>query len=266
MKKLICGTLAAVLCVGLLPLSPHALAAVPRGVQDTAAQVAQESLACFRRAGGLLEAVIRTAQSASAEEPAQETETTPQTDWGIQPFYGVWVTGTTDYTGARAIAYNLTRQGYDARVYLTTDWENLNPRPWYVVTTGAYATEAEAKAALPGVRAIYADAYIKYSGAYIGDGPTVQEPEPPVQAPFYGVWVAGTQDEAEAQRQAEELKSRGYDGQVFVTTEWSNLNRQKWYVVTAGVYPTEATARTILSTVQTIYPDAYVKYSGTWQG
>ena len=51
-------------------------------------------------------------------------------------------------------------------------------------------------------------------------------------------------------------------GFVFTTTDWSNLNSEKWYVVTAGQYGTEKEANNKLDAVQKYYPDAYVKYSG----
>ena len=49
---------------------------------------------------------------------------------------------------------------------------------------------------------------------------------------------------------------------VITTTDWSNLNSEKWYVVTAGQYETENEANDKLNEVQAYYPDAYVKYSG----
>lgn len=84
--------------------------------------------------------------------------------------------------------------------------------------------------------------------------------------PFYGIWCYGAKDLTAAQDVASSLSNQGFDAQVFVTTQWSNLVREKWYVVTAGVYLTEEEADVALSSVQTLYPDAYIKYSGNWQG
>ena len=83
-----------------------------------------------------------------------------------QPFYGIWVLGSHDPDECRDMVSRLQSQGYaGAAVFYTTDWSNLNTEPWYVVTAGCYATEEEADAALPGVRAAgYEDAYVKYSG------------------------------------------------------------------------------------------------------
>ena len=41
---------------------------------------------------------------------------------------------------------------------------------------------------------------------------------------------------------------------------------EKFYVVTAGVYLSESDANAALPSVQGFYPDAYVKYSGDYQG
>lgn len=58
----------------------------------------------------------------------------------------------------------------------------------------------------------------------------------------------------------------GFDAQVFVTTDWSNLNTEKWYVITAGIYGTKEAASAVLPDVQRVCSDAYIKYSGNWQG
>ena len=58
------------------------------------------------------------------------------------------------------------------------------------------------------------------------------------------------------------MRNAGYPAEVYVTTDWSNLNSENWYVVTAGTYGTESAAKNALSHVQEYYRDAYVKYSG----
>lgn len=87
------------------------------------------------------------------------------------------------------------------------------------------------------------------------------------KTPFYGIWCHGTKDEAEADSFAQSVTSNtGIGAQVFVTTDWNNLNTEKFYVVTAGIYATEDSANEYLAMVQTAYPDAYVKYSGDYIG
>ena len=85
-------------------------------------------------------------------------------------------------------------------------------------------------------------------------------------SPFYGIWCGAAKTEAEAQKQAKKIRGNGFDAQVFVTTDWSNLNTEKWYVITAGTYGTEEAASAVLLDVQRVCSDAYIKYSGNWQG
>ena len=85
--------------------------------------------------------------------------------------------------------------------------------------------------------------------------------------PFYGVWVSASKDYGEAQSMADELVDVGFDGTVFVTTDWSNLNSEPWYVVTAGCAKTEGEAQALCERVHTAgYGDAYVKHSGDFIG
>lgn len=83
---------------------------------------------------------------------------------------------------------------------------------------------------------------------------------------FYGIWCYGSKEEGEANSYAETLKASGFDARVYVTTDWSNLNTEKFYVVTAGVYSTESEANADLTSVQSVCQDAYVKYSGNYMG
>lgn len=86
-------------------------------------------------------------------------------------------------------------------------------------------------------------------------------------APFYGVWCCGVKDENAANSVAEEIKSKGYDAYVLISSDWSNLNSDKWYVVTAGTYASEEEAKIALSAVKAAgYDGAYVKYSGEYRG
>ena len=45
-------------------------------------------------------------------------------------------------------------------------------------------------------------------------------------SPFYGIWCGAAKTEAEAQKQAKKIRENGFDAQVFVTTDWSNLNTE----------------------------------------
>ena len=82
--------------------------------------------------------------------------------------------------------------------------------------------------------------------------------------PFYGIWVSASKSHDDAQRVSDEVTSNGFNGYVEITTDWSNLNSEEWYVVTAGKYASESEAKNELSNVKKVYPDAYVKYSGDY--
>jgi septal ring-binding cell division protein DamX len=91
-----------------------------------------------------------------------------------------------------------------------------------------------------------------------------EESESPSMSPFFGVWVTGSKDPNECEAVAAELTEKGFAGKVYVTTDWENLNQEKWYVVSAGEYPTEGEAEQILAQVKAEgYADAYVKYTGS---
>jgi hypothetical protein len=85
------------------------------------------------------------------------------------PFWGVWASASQDLNEALAFAREADMNGFAVEVFLTTDWDNLNSNPWYVVTLGCPDSESAAQALLAQAQdAGYSDAYIKYSGSYIG--------------------------------------------------------------------------------------------------
>lgn len=83
--------------------------------------------------------------------------------------------------------------------------------------------------------------------------------------PFYGIWIGASKKESDAEKKAETFRDKGLDAQVFITTNWSNLNKEKWYVITAGVYNSKSEAKDYLPGVKKICSDAYIKYSGEWK-
>ena len=89
---------------------------------------------------------------------------------------------------------------------------------------------------------------------------------PEGEMPFYGIWCAAFKDRADAQGYADELVTQGFGAQVYLTSEWTNLSSEEWYVVTAGIFVTEEEAEAALPKVQAaIKEDAYIKYSGERQ-
>ena len=61
-------------------------------------------------------------------------------------------------------------------------------------------------------------------------------------------------------------ESKGWDAYVFLTSEWSNLNQENWYAVSVGIYSSKEDALQYLEEIQKSQPDAYIKYSGEYQG
>ena len=188
-----------------------------------------------------------------------------------KPFYGIWYGASKDRREMQQLADALAEKGFSAKVFLTTDWSGLNAEPWYAATAGTYETKAAAENALPMVQAYYPDAYVKYTGSWQGDGsspsmPSDIEANTGWRTPFYGIWCYASQSYGDAQEYAYKLQRKSWPAAVYVTTDWSNLNSERWYVVSAGSYTSESSARASLVQVQAICPDAYVKYSGYYQG
>ena len=85
--------------------------------------------------------------------------------------------------------------------------------------------------------------------------------------PFWGVWISASKDLDEAVAAAQEAASRGLQGEVFMTTDWSNLNTEPWYVVSAGCLNSESEANAQVSKAQNAgYENAYAKHSGDYVG
>ncbi len=86
-------------------------------------------------------------------------------------YYGVFVSSAKDRDKCDSVIEKLEKAGFDDSICVyTPDFGNLNPEPYYVVTTGLYLSESDAQKALSDVKAAgFADAYVKYAGQYIGD-------------------------------------------------------------------------------------------------
>lgn len=188
-----------------------------------------------------------------------------------EAFYGIWCYGSKDLSEAQEyLNETLMKHGFQGEIFITTDWSNLNEEKWYVVTAGIYYTKEDAEADLGEVKKLVPDAYIKYSGSYKGDVTTdnaIEDLYVSGTDAFYGIWCAASKDKNEMERFAEAMRTNhGIDASVYITTDWENLNEEKWYVVSAGVYESEEEAKKELTGIQYVYPDAYVKYSGGYIG
>ena len=184
------------------------------------------------------------------------------------PFYGIWITASKDIIDVQNVVTEARSRGINAGLYITTDWSNLNPEFWYVASAGEYASEASANAALPNIQAAgYWDAYVKYTGNWQSGGNTGTKRNVSVPSPFYGIWITASKDITDVQNVVTEARNRGLNAGLYITTDWSNLNPEFWYVASAGEYASEASANAALPNIQAAgYGDAYVKYTGSWQG
>ena len=98
-----------------------------------------------------------------------DVSTGESTSTNTQAFYGVWCYGAKEESAAKDFAEKLKNEGFSAEIFMTTDWENLSSEKYYVVTAGVYSSESSANDALSDVQdAGYGDAYVKYTGEYIG--------------------------------------------------------------------------------------------------
>lgn len=96
------------------------------------------------------------------------------------------------------------------------------------------------------------------------DEGVVEEFENALNSPFYGIWIGASKVEADANVIVENSRNNGIDTMVFLTTDWTNLNKDPYYVITAGIYSSKEDAEKAVEDVKKVYPDAYVKYSGEY--
>ena len=96
------------------------------------------------------------------------------------------------------------------------------------------------------------------------DEDTTVNHESTAEKPFWGIWSSAYKNRQNAEKDARELVSKGYtDAQVIVTTDWSNLNTEKWYVVTVARCSSKEEAKKMLPEIQaSVDASAYVKYTG----
>ena len=80
-------------------------------------------------------------------------------------FYGVWVSASADPDATAESQEKLEESGFEALTLLSSEWSEMNSKPFYCVSAGRYETQEEAQAALERVKeAGYKDAYVKFTG------------------------------------------------------------------------------------------------------
>lgn len=83
------------------------------------------------------------------------------------PFWGVFTYASKSYSEADEAAQEMTDAGFESGVLDTADWEKLNSEPWYVVCTGVWDSEDDAKKMASELKDNgHTDAYAKYTGEY----------------------------------------------------------------------------------------------------
>ncbi|MBO4901603.1 MAG: SPOR domain-containing protein [Lachnospiraceae bacterium] len=112
---------------------------------------------------------LYTADNTLAYVPGKTDKSALLTDDPLQePFYGIFVSALTESEQAIELAGKVQAKGFESMVVYSPEWENLSPKKFFCVTAGRYATQQEAEDDLDAVKAVYPDAYVKYSGACRG--------------------------------------------------------------------------------------------------
>ena len=137
---------------------------------STSTSTSADTAATAKAASSETKATSASETKMSAEEyaekyPGVKASTPEGFSMRIEPFWGVWATASKDMDEARSFVESARSEAFEAQAFISSDWENLNPETWYVVSLGCSDTEEEANAILTRARKWgYEDAYVKYSG------------------------------------------------------------------------------------------------------
>lgn len=86
-------------------------------------------------------------------------------------------------------------------------------------------------------------------------------------SPYWGVWVGAFSHLENAQDRMADASANGLPSpRIEMSSDWSNLNQAGYYVVSVGRCGSQAEAEALLAEAQAYYADAYVKYTGDYQG
>lgn len=121
------------------------------------------------------DATDTTAETGSEDSKMNEDAMTEPIHGSNEAFYGIWCTAYAAAEDAENFVRSMKEHNLNGEVIITSEWENLNPVRYYVVTAGRYYSESEADSKLSEVRTYYPDAYIKYTGAMLGKDPNDNE-------------------------------------------------------------------------------------------
>ena len=87
------------------------------------------------------------------------------------------------------------------------------------------------------------------------------------ESSFYGIWCAASKNEDDLRQMSDKLSAiAGVEPYIVLSTDWSDLNSEPWYCLSAGRYSTQSEAEAMLTAVQQVIGSAYVKYTGEFIG
>ena len=136
--------------------------------KDKAAQQAMEADQAKREAQEAQQAAEEAAAAQQAADTAAAERQLPESAATVssQGFWGVWIGAFGTYEEAERYMVAARGAGLPADVFLTTDWNNLNSDPYYVVSVGTSAAESiAAELCDMAKKRGYPDAYVKFTGA-----------------------------------------------------------------------------------------------------
>ena len=138
------------------------------GGKSTYEEALEQFIKAVRRVYPELEYTPQSLPSEAEITPEEDEEIIKEAESGNESFYGIWCSAFKDLNDAEKAASKMEADGLEARIFITTEWSDLNSEKWYVLSAGIYDSQADAEDELPYVQQFYPKAYIKYSGDYIG--------------------------------------------------------------------------------------------------
>lgn len=84
--------------------------------------------------------------------------------------------------------------------------------------------------------------------------------------PFYGVWVSAARSKRQASDHLKKVNKHGFhSADIYISTQWSNLNKKTYYLISTGEYQSKYKAAKALKKAKKVYKDAYIRYTGKYK-
>jgi len=84
-------------------------------------------------------------------------------------FYGIWVYASQNFKEAVRVKGELMEYYFDPVIVYTGEWSNLGNNGYYAVSAGMFDNESDANNSLSYVKGYWPNAYVKYTGGYLGN-------------------------------------------------------------------------------------------------